>query len=86
MNTSGFSRWARSRQVRARGWAAGAIALTVTLTAAAAPAPRQTAGSYRGDVHGISVVSPTDAWAVGGTDTGKPGLVLHWNGTAWTQG
>jgi hypothetical protein len=36
-----------------------------------------------------SAVSPTDAWAVGtctclGTET-KQTLILHWDGTAWSQ-
>jgi len=36
---------------------------------------------------GVSAVSPGDAWAVGQSGLlGKPKtLVLHWNGTAWTQ-
>jgi hypothetical protein len=37
----------------------------------------------------VSAVSPADAWAVGtctclGTDTNQT-LILHWDGTAWTQ-
>lgn len=85
MNAAGLSRWARSRPVRACGLVAGAVALVMTLAAAAAPAPGHAVGSFRGDLHGISVVSPADAWAVGVTDNAKPGLVLHWNGTSWTK-
>ena len=40
---------------------------------------------------GVAAISPTDAWAVGTyghqglmTPAGKP-LVLHWDGTSWTQ-
>ena len=37
----------------------------------------------------VSAVSPTDAWAVGtctclGTDTNQT-LIMHWDGTAWSQ-
>jgi len=37
----------------------------------------------------VSAVSPTDTWAVGtctclGTDTNQT-LIMHWDGTAWSQ-
>src|SRR5438105_4684771 len=38
---------------------------------------------------GVSTVSPTDAWAVGDYVDDATGhrdtLILHWNGTAWSQ-
>jgi len=33
---------------------------------------------------GVSAVSASDAWAVGNGDAAGP-LILHWNGTAWSQ-
>lgn len=39
------------------------------------------------DLDAVSALSPTDAWAVGGTFAGAPGpaasLIERWNGTAW---
>jgi hypothetical protein len=70
---------------RARVLASGAIsaALVVTLGAAAAPAagPRTQAGAVTNLTFGlnaVSVLSSSDAWAVGDRAT-----VLHWNGTIW---
>jgi hypothetical protein len=40
-----------------------------------------------GSIEGITALSPTDAWAVGFTNPStipKP-LLLHWDGTQWTQ-
>lgn len=34
---------------------------------------------------GVAVVSGKDAWAVGSSAAGEAGLVLHWNGSDWTQ-
>jgi hypothetical protein len=37
---------------------------------------------------GVTAISPTDAWAVGAMSTSTDGsrtLILHWNGTAWSQ-
>ena len=45
-------------------------------------------GSKFNELFGVSAVSATDAWAVGDfiNSTGGPRtLVLHWNGTAWSQ-
>lgn len=46
-------------------------------------------GSGSGQLHGVSAVSPTDAWAVGdSSDLTSPvheTLILHWNGTRWSQ-
>ncbi len=32
----------------------------------------------------IEMLSPTDGWAVGGTD-GENGVFIHWNGSTWSQ-
>jgi hypothetical protein len=55
------------------------------------PSPGGTATADISHLNGVSALSATDAWAVGfyGHNTAqfvvsKP-LVLHWNGTAWTQ-
>ncbi len=32
----------------------------------------------------MTALSAQNAWAVGSTGTGKT-VILHWNGTAWTQ-
>jgi hypothetical protein len=46
-------------------------------------------GLTSSQLYGVSAVSGSDAWAVGSYDTSKGGvtntLILHWNGTAWTQ-
>jgi hypothetical protein len=39
-------------------------------------------------LQGVAAVSRSDAWAVGYYDSGlgaEPPLIVHWNGTAWTQ-
>jgi hypothetical protein len=45
-------------------------------------------GTVISGLSGVSADSPTDAWAVGNYETssgaGGP-LILHWNGTTWTQ-
>jgi hypothetical protein len=41
-----------------------------------------------GALFGVSVLSPCDGWAVGGsacTRVGQTTLVRHWNGTSWMQ-
>ncbi len=70
---------------QARVLASGAIsaALIVTLGAAAAPAagPDAQAGAVtdlKFGLNAVSVLSSSDAWAVGDRAT-----VLHWNGTSW---
>jgi hypothetical protein len=86
MDTAGFSGRVPGRQVRICGLIAGGLSLIVTLAAAAAPSsPRQAITNIGGELHGISAVSSSDAWAVGAADNQKPGLVLHWNGTNWIR-
>jgi len=40
-------------------------------------------------LRGVTAISPTDAWAVGGFQNNETfafeSLVLHWNGTAWSE-
>jgi len=41
------------------------------------------------ELNAVDALSPTDVWAVGEYNTGSPAvtktLLLHWNGTTWTQ-
>lgn len=74
MNTSAF----HFRMLFA-GLAAG-LSLVFALGAAAAPTwPGASVASYQGVLNGVSAVSSTDVWAVGGS------LILHWNGSAWAK-
>src|SRR3954469_16589074 len=38
-------------------------------------------------LHALTVLSPSNAWAVGttGSSSTQRALALHWNGTSWTQ-
>jgi hypothetical protein len=90
-----FARPAASRPRPAtgrRGLAllAGLLACAGTTLAVgpAAPAADATALSaaagYSPGLNSVSALSSTDAWAVGTyAGGGEPGVVLHWNGTAW---
>ena len=53
---------------------------------------RQTTPSpaHEDDLNGVSVVSPTSAWAVGSAAAGGTSVITHtlilgWNGTAWSK-
>jgi len=52
------------------------------------PSPSPSSISYN-ELHGVSAVSGSDAWAVGFYNATEIGpiktLILHWNGTAWTK-
>jgi len=69
---------------------AAVIAATAPASAAVAAAPRaghaSPAASFTtgGRLNGVAATSATNAWAVGATTSGKT-LILHWNGTRWTQ-
>jgi hypothetical protein len=66
---------------RDRILASGAIGAALIVTLGAAAAPRARAGAVTDDhfaLNGVSVLSSSDAWAVGNGST-----VLHWNGTRW---
>ena len=74
---------AAGRPVRVFTSAAIGAALVVTLAAATAPAagarPRAgTVTNLKFPLNAVSVLSSSDAWAVGDSAT-----VLHWNGTGW---
>jgi len=54
-------------------------------THVASPHP---AGVFGSELFGVNALSPGDAWAVGeiiGHVGNSTTLILHWNGTAWTQ-
>jgi hypothetical protein len=60
-------------------------------TRQASPSPSSTGAASFNKLEGVTVLSATDAWAVGyyGRTTkhasvGKP-FILHWNGTSWAQ-
>jgi hypothetical protein len=62
---------------------AGSIALMLPLAASSA-VPRASVTRYPGALLGVSGVSRSDAWAVGGFSTaGGWRLILHWNGSRW---
>ena len=85
MDCKGSLRWTPGRLGRFAGFAAGVLSLAATLGAAVPlhvpPAPVTQLG---GALLRVSPVSPTDAWAVGNSNTNLIRL-LHWTGTAWTQ-
>jgi hypothetical protein len=66
---------------------AGAAVLVFALGAAVPRTPaHRPATSYPGTLQGVSVLSPSDAWAVGKYATASgPKLILHWNGSTWRQ-
>jgi hypothetical protein len=62
---------------------AGSVALMLPLAASSA-VPRASVARYPGALLGVSGVSRSDAWAVGGFSTaGGRRLILHWNGSRW---
>jgi hypothetical protein len=76
-------RWAMP--VAAALAAATLVASGPAITAGAAGHSSESAPGYSpvgGRFYGVSASSPTDAWAVGLSDTGS--LVQHWNGTTWS--
>jgi hypothetical protein len=60
--------------------AAGAAAATAAH--ATARAPSGISFSTDGALFGVTAISASNAWAVGGTSFGT--LILHWNGRAWS--
>src|SRR5262245_64076726 len=70
----------------ARIFAGGAVAAALIVAlGAAAPAAGLRARSaavtdFKFGLNGVSVLSASDAWAVGESST-----VLHWNGTSWAK-
>jgi hypothetical protein len=88
MDRIGIPRQPHNQRRRCAALAAGGAAVIFTLGAAAGPA---TASAHPGAVtndpgslSGVATVSATDAWAAGDNDSGGA-MILHWNGTSWTQ-
>jgi hypothetical protein len=48
------------------------------------PSPGPPGSGAGADLYGVAAVSYGDAWAVGGTNSGKT-WIIHWDGTAWTR-
>jgi hypothetical protein len=66
----------------AAGLVAG-IAPAASAAAARAGSARPAAAySVKGRLTGVAATSARNAWAVGGTDSGKI-LILRWNGKSW---
>ncbi len=62
--------------------------VSVCLTAPVRVASPNPGGSANNNsLYGVAVVSATNAWAVGDYSNGttERTLILHWNGTSWTQ-
>lgn len=75
----------RGRLGRCSAAAASGAAMILTLGAAAVPAAHPDAvTNYGGSLEGVSAVSASDAWAIGGNTAGR-NMILHWNGTSWTK-
>jgi hypothetical protein len=66
-----------------RGAAAGLAVLACLLPAAPAGAAPPPGGSFSGDLSGVSCVSASDCWAVGGTSN-NVAITDHWDGSAWS--
>ena len=84
--TSASSAWAVGN------YGTGSVFHTLVLQwngAAWARVPSPSPGGPAGDddLHAVAATSATDAWAVGSYDSGQANgtLILHWDGTAWTQ-
>jgi hypothetical protein len=85
--TSATNAWAAGTQTLASGHV-GTLILHwngTTWSKVASPTP----GSKYTTLTGVSADSPADAWAVGNygnaTCTSSTNVILHWNGTAWSQ-
>jgi len=77
-----------SRAARQLAWLGGCSGLVLALGAAAvSSSPVGQASSFAGELRGVTVVSATDAWAVGDAPAsgGSRALVLHWDGARWTK-
>jgi len=79
-----------SRHAVARWLAAPLILAFLTVPAAAvAPASASACGGavFKGGLDAVAATSATDAWAVGNYSSASASgtLILHWDGTAWTQ-
>jgi hypothetical protein len=65
------------------------LACLTVPAASVAPASASACGGtpLEGGLSAVDATSATDAWAVGGYSSGSASgtLILHWDGTAWTQ-
>jgi hypothetical protein len=80
--------------MRLFGLAASSSALVLALSAAASPSsPNTSTTRDPGYLYGVSAASPSSAWAVGyrcvpdctASSAVLRTLILHWNGSAWTE-
>jgi hypothetical protein len=78
------------KMTKASIWPAPALALAAALAlttpgpaAAAAPTAASAYATFPGRLSGVTAISARDAWAVGLSPGGS--LIVHWNGTAWSQ-
>jgi hypothetical protein len=77
-----------ARTARVLGNAAAALVLILSATAGVPHRAGSPVTAEAGGLRGVSAVSATEAWAVGfhpTTTDGDETLVLHWDGTSWTQ-
>lgn len=66
----------------------GGCATSVAPVAASTPAgasPGSHTYSANGDMWAVAATSPTDAWAVGDLFAGAKSLIVHWNGSRWSD-
>jgi hypothetical protein len=60
--------------------ATAGLTAAASMPASAAPTTTRVSGT----LNAVAAVSAADAWAVGSTNSNGP-LIMHWNGSAWTQ-
>jgi hypothetical protein len=49
------------------------------------PSPNPAGASMPNELHGLAVVSQNDIWAVGFQGSPRKSLILHWNGSSWSN-
>jgi hypothetical protein len=78
---------------KTRAWSLLVCALTAGLafavpgpaaTAATGPASRQAYTAFPGRLYSVAAISADDVWAAGLSSPGGS-LIVHWNGSAWSQ-
>jgi hypothetical protein len=65
--------------------AAGAVVLPAGPAVAGTGVPERGVPIRGGQLFGVTAVSANNAWAVGVNVVNGKTIILHWNGTAWTQ-
>ena len=74
------------RSICRRGaWLLLPVAGSLVLAAAAQPTAHQSVTGIPGFLSRVSAVSASDAWAVGSTGTSDQPLIMHWDGSHWSQ-